>query len=186
MINRLVQFALTNRVLVFAALLAVLIGGGWTVASLPRDAYPDVTPPMVRIFTVSPGLSPVDVEKRISYPVSIAMYGLPRLDRIQSTSVFGLSRVTVYFKDGTDVYFARRLVMERLQVARQEIPEALGVPQLGPITTALGRVLMYTVENEPGYDYSLMERRTAQDWLVGRRLRTVPNVTDVLSIGGFV
>ena len=186
MVNRLVQFALANRVLVFAGLLAVLIGGGWTVATLPRDAYPDVTPPMVRIFTVSPGLSPVDVEKRISYPVSIAMYGLPQLDRIQSTSVFGLSRVTVYFKDGTDIYFARRLVMERLQVARQEIPEALGVPQLGPITTALGRVLMYTVENEPGYDYSLMERRTAQDWLVGRRLRTVPNVTDVLSIGGFV
>lgn len=140
---------------------------------------------MVQIFTASPGLSPEDVETLISYPVEISMYGLPGLKRVQSTSIFGLSRVNVYFSEDTDVYFARRLVMERLAKARAEIPGDLGEPQLGPITSGLGRVMMYTLETEPDSDISLTELRELQDWVVKPMMRTVPGVTGVLSLGGY-
>lgn len=185
MIERLIRSALANRLLtlVFAA---GLVGGGvFAFRGLPIDAFPDATPTLVQIYTVSEGLSPEDVETQISYPIEIAMYGLPDLEKVRSTSIFGLSRVDVYFEDGTDVYFARRLVLERLADARRSVPEGLGEPQLGPITTGLGRILLYDVVNEPGYDHSLTERRLAQDWIVKPQLRTVPGVTGVLSIGGF-
>ncbi|HKJ72662.1 MAG TPA: efflux RND transporter permease subunit, partial [Alphaproteobacteria bacterium] len=184
MINRLIDFALGNRllVIVFAGL---LVGGGiYSLRQTPIDAFPDATPTMVQVFTSSPGLSPEDVETLISYPIEISMYGLPNLERVQSTSIFGLSRVNIYFEDGTDIYFARRLVLERLGEARRQIPEGLGEPSLGPITSGLGRVMMYTVEVEEGYDHSPMEVRTAQDWIVKPMLRTVQGITGVLSIGG--
>jgi cobalt-zinc-cadmium resistance protein CzcA len=114
------------------------------------------------------------------------MYGLPNLERVQSKSIFGLSRVTVYFEEGTDIYFARRLVMERLQKARDRIPEGLGKPQLGPITTALGNIMMYEVKTDSATGHSLTDLRSAQDGIVKPRLRTVPNVTGVLSLGGYV
>jgi cobalt-zinc-cadmium resistance protein CzcA len=182
MIDALVRFALDNRLLVMVAVVGLGLGGYFSFKQLPVDAYPDATPTMVQIFTASEGLSPVDVETLISYPIEISMYGLPNLAKVQSTSIFGLSRVDVYFEDGTDIYFARRLVMERLAQARKDIPPGLGEPQLGPITTGLGRILMYTLE---GDQHSLMEKRTFQDWIVKPQLRTVPGVTGVLSIGGF-
>jgi len=110
---------------------------------------------------------------------------LPSIEKVQSTSIFGLSRVDVYFEDGTDIYFARRLVLERLADARRNVPEGLGEPELGPITTGLGRIMLYDIENKDGYNHSLTERRLAQDWIVKPQLRTVPGVTGVLSIGGF-
>tara|TARA_R100000353_G_scaffold161883_1_gene121914 strand:+ start:1136 stop:4243 length:3108 start_codon:yes stop_codon:yes gene_type:complete len=185
MIERLIDAALRNRLLVLVFMLGV---AGWGVLSwrqLPVDSFPDVTPSMVQIFTASPGLSPEDVETLISYPVEISMYGLPGLKRVQSTSIFGLSRVNVYFSEDTDVYFARRLVMERLAKARAEIPGDLGEPQLGPITSGLGRVMMYTLETEPDSDISLTELRELQDWVVKPMMRTVPGVTGVLSLGGY-
>ena len=185
MIERLIDVALRNRLLVLVFMLGV---AGWGVLSwrqLPVDSFPDVTPSMVQIFTASPGLSPEDVETLISYPVEISMYGLPGLKRVQSTSIFGLSRVNVYFSEDTDVYFARRLVMERLAKARAEIPGDLGEPQLGPITSGLGRVMMYTLETEPDSDISLTELRELQDWVVKPMMRTVPGVTGVLSLGGY-
>lgn len=185
MIERLIDAALRNRLLVLVFMLGV---AGWGVLSwrqLPVDSFPDVTPSMVQIFTASPGLSPEDVETLISYPVEMSMYGLPGLKRVQSTSIFGLSRVNVYFSEDTDVYFARRLVMERLAKARAEIPGDLGEPQLGPITSGLGRVMMYTLETEPDSDISLMELRELQDWVVKPMMRTVPGVTGVLSLGGY-
>ncbi|RFF29704.1 efflux RND transporter permease subunit [Wenzhouxiangella sediminis] len=185
MIDAMTRTALSNRLLVLVFAAAVLIAGIFAFRSVPIDSFPDVTPTMVQVFTASPGLSPEDVETQISYPVSIAMYGLPGLERVQSTSIFGLSRVNIYFEDGTDIYFARRLVNERLAQARQEIPEGMGNPQLGPLTTGLGRVFMYTVENVDGADYTPTELREAQDWIVKPQLRTVPGVTGVLSIGGF-
>ncbi|MES1945297.1 CzcA family heavy metal efflux pump [Salinisphaera sp. PC39] len=185
MIEGLVRLALNNRLLTLVVIAAIAGIGVLSLNRVPIDSFPDVTPPMVQVFTSSPGLSPVDVETLVSYPVSISMYGLPGLERVQSTSIFGLSRVNIYFEDGTDIYFARRLVMERLAKARREIPPGLGEPQLGPITTGLGRVMMYTVENEKGANHSLMDLRVAQDWIVKPQLRTVPGVTDVLSIGGF-
>ena len=185
MIDAMIRTALSNRLLVLVFAAAVLLAGIFAFRSVPIDSFPDVTPTMVQVFTASPGLSPEDVETQISYPVSIAMYGLPGLERVQSTSIFGLSRVNIYFEDGTDIYFARRLVNERLAQARQEIPEGMGNPQLGPLTTGLGRVFMYTVENVDGAEYTATELREAQDWIVKPQLRTVPGVTGVLSIGGF-
>ncbi len=185
MIERLIDLALRNRLMVLV-LVAGLAGAGYlSFRQVPVDSFPDVTPPMVQVYTASPGLSPVDVETLISYPVEISMYGLPGLKRVQSTSIFGLSRVNVYFEEGTGIYFARRLVMERLAKAREDIPPGLGEPQLGPITTGLGRVLLYTIRSQEGYDHSLTERRTAQDWIAKPMLRTVPGVTGVLSLGGY-
>ncbi|MGM0633371.1 MAG: efflux RND transporter permease subunit, partial [Pseudomonadota bacterium] len=143
------------------------------------------TPTLVQVYTQAPGLSPVDVETLLTYPVEMSLYGLPGLERVQSTSIFGLSRVDAYFEDGTDIYFARRLVNERLAEARREIPPEMGEPQLGPITSGLGRILMYTLENVDGGNHSLSEKRTLQDWIVKPQLRTVPGVTGVLSIGGY-
>ena len=187
MIEPLVNVSLRNRPLVLVFVAGLALAGFGAFRQVPVDSFPDVTPTMVQIFTVSPGLSPVDVETLISYPVEISMYGLPDLERVQSTSIFGLSRVNVYFKDGTDIYFARRLVMERLAQAREEIPPGLGEPALGPITSGLGRVFMYELRNKDGgtSSRSPMGLRTLQDWLVKPMLRTVPGVTEVLSIGGF-
>ncbi|MEQ9419980.1 MAG: CusA/CzcA family heavy metal efflux RND transporter, partial [Rhodospirillaceae bacterium] len=182
MIDGLVRYALNNRLLVLVAVAGLALGGYLSLKQLPVDAFPDATPTLVQIYTASEGLSPVDVETLISYPIEISMYGLPQLEKVQSTSIFGLSRVDVYFEDGTDIYFARRLVLERLAEARRGIPPGLGEPQLGPITTGLGRIMQYTLEGE---NYSLMEKRTFQDWIVKPQLRTVPGVTGVLSIGGY-
>jgi cobalt-zinc-cadmium resistance protein CzcA len=185
MIDRLIDAALENRLLMIVFVVGLVGAGYWTYREVPVDSYPDASPTVVQIFTVSPGLSPVDVEKQISYPIETAMYGIPKLDRVQSTSVFGLSRVNVYFEDGTDYFFARRLVNERLAKAREKIPAGLGEAGLGPMTTGLGRVLMYEIKNKKGADHSLMERRTAQDWIVEPILRTTKGVTAVLSVGGY-
>ena len=186
MLEQTIERVLKSRLPIFLMVAAVAVYGYFSFQDVPIDSFPDVSPPLVQVFTSSPGLSPVDVETQISYPIEISMYGLPKLDRVQSTSIFGLSRVNVYFEEGTDVYFARRLVNERLSQARNEIPEGLGNPQLGPITTGLGTVMMYQVKNKEGANNTLMERRTAQDWIVKPQLRTVPGVTGVLSLGGDV
>ncbi|MGN8224406.1 efflux RND transporter permease subunit [Gracilimonas sp. BCB1] len=186
MLEQIIDKVLKNRLTIFILVAAVALYGYFSFRDVPIDSFPDVSPTLVQVFTSSPGLSPVDVETQISYPIEISMYGLPKLDRVQSTSIFGLSRVNIYFEEGTDIYFARRLVNERLSQAKNEIPDGLGEPQLGPITTGLGTVLMYEVKNKEGYDHSLMDIRTAQDWIIKPQLRTVPGVTGVLSIGGDV
>ena len=186
MLEQIIEKVLKNRLTILILVVAVALYGYFSFRDVPIDSFPDVSPTLVQVFTSSPGLSPVDVETQISYPIEISMYGLPKLDRVQSTSIFGLSRVNIYFEEGTDIYFARRLVNERLSQAKNDIPDGLGEPQLGPITTGLGTVLMYEVKNKEGYDHSLMDIRTAQDWIVKPQLRTVPGVTGVLSIGGDV
>lgn len=186
MLEQIIDRVLKNRLTIFLMVAAVALYGYFSFQDVPIDSFPDVSPPLVQVFTSSPGLSPVDVETQISYPIEIFMYGLPKLDRVQSTSIFGLSRVNIYFEEGTDIYFARRLVMERLSKAREEIPSGLGEPQLGPITTGLGTVIMYEVTNKDTASNSQMELRTAQDWIVKPQLRTVPGVTGVLSLGGDV
>lgn len=186
MLEQIIDKVLKNRLTIFILVAAVALYGYFSFRDVPIDSFPDVSPTLVQVFTSSPGLSPVDVETQISYPIEISMYGLPKLDRVQSTSIFGLSRVNIYFEEGTDIYFARRLVNERLSQAKNEVPDGLGEPQLGPITTGLGTVLMYEVKNKEGHDHSLMDIRTAQDWIVKPQLRTVPGVTGVLSIGGDV
>lgn len=185
MTDRIIDFALRQRLLVIVAAALVLASGVWSYVRLPVDAYPDISPALVQVFTETEGLAPEEVEQLVTYPVEVAMNGLPGLERIRSVSNFGLSVVNVYFDEGTDIYFARQLVNERLQEARDQIPDGLGDPGMGPISSGLGQVLFYYLDADPER-YSLEELRTIQDWIVKRNLQTVRGVTEVLSIGGHV
>src|SRR3990172_7233605 len=183
--QRLIQFVLLNRLLIVVMGVLVLAAGIYNYRRLPVDAFPDVTPSLVQVFTETEGLAPEEVEKYVTYPVEVAMNGLPHLKEIRSVSNFGLSVINIYFADGTDIYFARQLVNERLQLAREEIPEGFGEPELGPIATGLGQILFYFVEDETG-QRTPEDIRSIQDWLIKFNLQTVPGVTEVLSLGGEV
>jgi len=180
----LIEFALSSRLLVLALGLVVAIAGFRSYVGLPVDAFPDVSPNLVQIFTETEGLSPEDVEKYVTYPVETAMNGLPGLQKTRSVSNFGLSVVNVYFQDDVDIYFARQVVNERLQEAREQIPDGFGEPAMGPISTGMGLILFYYIDDTTG-NYSLEELRTIQDWLVKFQLQTVPGVTEILGIGGY-
>ena len=182
--NKIVQFVLKNRLLILALGFLVLAGGYYSYQKLPIDAFPDVSPSLVQVFTVTEGLAPEEIEKYVTFPVEATMNGLPNLDHIRSVSNFGLSVVNIYFNDGTDIYFSRQMVNERLQEAREQIPEGFGNPQMGPISTGMGLILFYYLEDTTG-QYSLTELRTIQDWLIKYQLQTVPGVTEVLGIGGW-
>jgi cobalt-zinc-cadmium resistance protein CzcA len=182
--NALIDFSLRNRLLVLVVVTLVMIGGWWTYNRLPVDAFPDVSPNLVQVFTVTEGLAPEEVEKYVTYPVESAMTGLPGIVEVRSVSNFGLSVVNVYFEDGLDMYFCRQLVGERLGEAREQIPEGFGEPEMGPIATGMGLVLYYYLEDTTG-KYSLEELRSMQDWIVKFQLQTVPGVTEALGIGGY-
>lgn len=183
MIDRIIEFSLKNRLLVVLLSVAIVGAGALALARLPIDAFPDVSPVLVQVVTESPGLAPEEVEKLITYPVEVAMNGLPGVDHTKSISAFGISMISVYFNDDVDIYFARQLALERLQQAKEEIPPGLGEPTLGPITTGLGQIYQYVLRSE---NTDLTELRTLQDWIVKYNLRTVPGVTEVLSFGGEV
>jgi cobalt-zinc-cadmium resistance protein CzcA len=183
MINKVIEFSLKNRLLVTGLAAGVLAAGGLALSQLPIDAFPDVSPVLVQVITETPGLAPEEVEKLITYPVEVAMNGLPGVVNTKSLSAFGISQVSVYFRDDVDVYFARQLTLEKLQQAREEIPPGLGEPRLGPITTGLGQIFQYVVQDSTK---DQTELRTLQDWIVKYNLRTVPGVTEVLSFGGDV
>jgi len=184
MIERFVNIALNNRLLIIALAVLVIGAGYWSYERLPVDAFPDVSPNLAQIFTVTEGLAPEEVEKYVTYPVEVSMTGLPGVKKVRSISNFGLSVVNVYFEDGMDIYFCRQVVNERLQEAREQIPEGFGDPQMGPISTGMGLVLFYYLEDTTG-KYSDVELRTIQDWIVKFHLQTVPGVTEVLGIGGY-
>lgn len=173
-----------GRLLAALAFAFVLIGGIVTFRTMPVDAFPDVTPTLVQVFTETEGLAPEEVERYVTFPVETSMNGLPRLREVRSTSNFGLSVVNIYFEDGVDIYWARQLVGERLQQAREEIPEGFGDPGMGPITTGLGQILFYFLQTS---DENLdgVQLRTLQDWQVKFDLQTVRGVTEILSLGGF-
>ena len=183
MIDRLIGFALANRILVLSLAGAATIAGVFAALRLPIDAFPDVSPTMVQVITETPGLAPEEVEKLITYPIEVSMNGLPGVVQIKSISAFGISQVSIYFNDNVDIYFARQLCLEKLQDAKEQIPPGLGEPRLGAITTGLGQVYQYVVH---GGGLSQTELRTLQDWTVKYNLRTVPGVTEVLSFGGDV
>ncbi len=183
--HRIIVFALRNRLLVLS-LTAILVGVGlWSMIRLPIDAIPDVTNVQVQVNTNAPALSPLEVERQITLPVELAMFGLPKLQEVRSLSKFGLSQVTIIFEDGTDIYFARQQVQERLQEARQQIPEGFGTPEMGPISTGLGEIFQYKVVADPGAKQSLTDLRTLQDWIIAPQLRSVQGVAEVNSFGGF-
>ena len=182
--NKIIDFSLKNRLLLIVLGVLVLAGGYYSYRQLPIDAFPDVSPSLVQVFTVTEGLAPEEIEKYVTFPVETAMNGLPNLDHIRSISNFGLSVVNIYFDDITDLYFSRQLVNERLQEAREQIPKGFGDPQMGPISTGMGLVMFYYLEDENG-QYSLTELRSIQDWIIKYQLQTVPGVTEVLGIGGW-
>lgn len=193
MISRVIDFSLDNRVLVIAFWLLLAVLGLRSMLQLPIDAVPDVTNVQVQILTNSPGLAPEEVERFITFPVETAMSGLPRVNELRSVSKFGLSAVTVVFEEGTDIYWARQLVSERLSEAREQIPAGYGEPGMGPISSGLGEIYQFEVKGEPmcadgAADteacYTPMELRTLLDWFVNFQLRSVPGIVEVNSFGG--
>lgn len=178
------RFVIHNKLLILALSLFIMSAGFFGYKQLPLDAFPDVSPNLVQIFTETEGLAPEEVEKYITYPIEAAMNGLPELEKIRSVSNFGLSVVNVYFSDNVDIYFARQLVGERIQEARDKIPEGMGEPSLGPISTGMGLILFYYLEDTTG-QYDLEQLRTLHDRIVKFNLQTVTGVTEVLGIGGF-
>lgn len=183
MLNSIVDISLRYKVLVLVGFLLVVAFGVQAFRTVPVDAFPDVTPVQVNIYTESPGLAAEDVEKLLTFPVETAVAGLPGVEEIRSVSLFGLSYVSVYFKDNVDIYFARRLVGEKLIEARERIPEGYGEPELGPNSSGLGQVFWYAVESSDK-KLSTMDLRTLQDWNVRLMLRTASGVDDVVSWGG--
>ncbi len=191
MLERTIRFAIAHRWLVLILALGLAGLGAWNFTRLPIDAVPDITNVQVQINTEAPGYSPLESEQRVTFPIETALAGLPRIEHTRSVSRYGLSQVTVVFEDGTDLYFARQLVNERLQSVRQQLPEGIE-PKLGPIATGLGEIFMYTLESEPGalkddgQPWTPTELRTLQDWVVRPQLRNLKGVTEVNTIGGYV
>ena len=183
-LSRVVSGALQNRLMVIVMAVLVMLAGWLSYAGLPVDAFPDVSPNLVQVFTVTEGLAPEEIETYVTFPIEMAMNGLPGVEQIRSVSNFGLSVVNVYFDDRIDIYFARQVVGERLQEAREQIPDGFGDPQMGPISTGMGQILFYYLEDTTG-KFSLEELRAIQDWTIKYQLQTVPGVTEVLGIGGW-
>jgi len=190
MLERLIAFAIRHRWLMMVLTAGLIAVGVWSFQRLPIDATPDITNVQVQINTEAPGYSPLESEQRVTYPIETALAGLPRLDYTRSLSRYGLSQVTVVFKDGTDLFFARQQVAERLQQVKSQLPQGLE-PELGPIATGLGEIFMYTVEADPaarkrdGTPWTSTDLRTLQDWVVRPQLRNTPGVTEVNTIGGY-
>ncbi len=189
-LDRIIGASIAHRWLMMSLTLVLVAVGIWSFTKLPIDATPDITNVQVQINTAAPGYSPLETEQRITYPVETVMAGLPRMEQARSLSRYGLSQVTVVFEDGTDIYFARQQVAERLQQVKSQIPDGLD-PQLGPISTGLGEIFMYTIDADPkarkpdGTAYTATDLRTLQDWVIRPQLRNVPGVTEVNTIGGF-
>ncbi|MCX5566044.1 CusA/CzcA family heavy metal efflux RND transporter [Alcaligenes phenolicus] len=190
MFDRLIQFVVEQRWLVLLATLGVAALGVFNYSRLAIDAVPDITNVQVQINASAPGYSPLETEQRITYPIETVMAGLPGLQQTRSLSRYGLSQTTVVFEDGTDIYFARQLVNQRLQEAKESLPEGI-TPVMGPISTGLGEIFLWTVEAEPdakkpdGGPYTLTDLRELQDWVIKPQLRNVRGVTEVNTIGGY-
>lgn len=191
MLERIIYFSIKQRWFVLAAVLGVCVLGAFNFTKLPIDAVPDITNVQVQINTDAPGLSPLETEQRITYPIETAIAGIPNLDNTRSLSRYGLSQVTVVFEEGTDIYFARQLINERIQQVRSQLPPG-SEPTMGPISTGLGEIFMFTVESEQnarkpdGSAYTPMDLRTLQDWVVRPQMRNLDGVSEVNTIGGNV
>ena len=183
-VQRIIQWSLQNRFIVLIASLLILAMGFVAATQIPLDAVPDLTNVQVQVLTNSPALGPEEVEQFITFPIENAMSGVPNVDEIRSISRFGLSAVTVTFHDGTDIYWARNQVNERLQRARENIPPGMGTPELGPIATGMSEIYQFEVRSKPGFNYSLSELRSMLDWQIAFQLRSVQGVVEVNTFGG--
>ncbi len=190
MLPRIIGFSIRQRWLIMAIVAALVAIGLWSASKLPIDAVPDITNVQVQINTKAEGFSPLEAEQRITYPIETALAGVPKLDYTRSVSRYGLSQVTVVFEDGTDLYFARQLVNERLQAAKAQLPPGIE-PQMGPTATGLGEIFMYSVTTKPGARqpdgsaWTPTDLRTLHDWVVRPQLRNVPGVAEVNTVGGY-
>ena len=181
MINKIISFAMRQRLFIILGVIALIIGGITAALKLPIDAVPDITTNQVQIFTVAPALAPQEIERLVSYPIEIAMQNLPDIEEVRSVSKFGLSVVTVIFKDNVETYFGRQIVFEKLQEAKGDLPPGLSEPELGPVTTGLGEIYQYEILGE---GYSPMDLRTIQDWIIKRQLAGTPGLAEVNTFGG--
>ena len=172
MLNWIIGWSLRNRLIVLLGTLGFIIWGGYSMWSLPIDAFPDTTPVQVQINTVAPSLTPEEVEQQITIPVENVISGLPGLIDVRSISRFGLSQLTVTFEEGTDIYFARQVVSERLNSAK--LPDGIDRPQMGPVATGLGEVFHYIVTGKGDNPASLTELTTLHEWVIEPQLRQVP------------
>jgi len=190
MFERLIRFAIEQRWLVMLAVAAMAGLGIYSYQKLPIDAVPDITNVQVQINTQSAGYSPLETEQRVTFPIETAMAGLPNLEQTRSLSRYGLSQVTVIFKDGTDIYFARQMINERLQEAKESLPAGI-TPKMGPVSTGLGEIYLWTVETQDGAKkpdgtpYTPTDLREIQDWIIKPQLRNVTGVTEINAIGGY-
>lgn len=186
MLTGLIRAAIAQRLVVLLGMAALVVGAWFALPRLNLDAFPDVTNIQVTVNTEAPGLAAEEVEQLITYPVEAAMFALPDVEDVRSISKTGLSLITVVFKEGTDIYFARQLVFQQLQQARADIPESAGTPEIGPNTSGLGVVFQYVLYAEDGAAHDLAALRSINDWIVKLLLLPVEGVTDVLSFGGEV
>jgi len=188
MLDKVIHFSIKNKMIIGLFTLALIIWGGYSLTKLPIDAVPDITNNQVQVITVSPSLAAEDIERLVTFPVEQTMANIPGIEEVRSFSRFGLSVVTIVFKDEIDVYWARQQVNERLNEAKTIIPQGVGIPELAPVTTGLGEIYQYVIHTKKGYEkkYSPMELRTIQDWIVRRQLLGTEGVADVSSFGGYL
>lgn len=183
MLKSIIDFSLKQKFVALSLVILMAAGGIFSLSDIPINSQPDVTPVQVLVITKAGQYSPYDVERLVSYPIETSMNGLPNVKEVRSISQFGLSAVTVLFEEGTDIYFARQQVSQRVQSIAEELPDGVSTPNLGPISTAMGEIVQYVVR---GQNHSLTELRTIQDWLIAPQLKTVDGVTEINSFGGFV
>jgi cobalt-zinc-cadmium resistance protein CzcA len=188
MLSKIIQFSIKNKLVILLGVFALILGGVYSISKLPIDAVPDITNNQVLIITSVPSAGAPDVERLITVPIEQATRNIPGMIEQRSFSRFGLSLVTLVFNDDIDIYWARQQVSERLVTVKSQMPEGMGIPELGPLTTGLGEIYQYVLRTKKGYEgkYSLTELRTMQDWIVRKQLLGTPGVADVSSFGGAV
>lgn len=186
MLNKIIHFSIKNKLIIGIMTLGLIGWGIWSASKLPVDALPDVTNNQVQILTRAPTLAAQEVEQFITYPVERALSNVQGIEEMRSFSRFGISVITIVFKEDINIYFARQLITEKLKIAESQIPKGMGVPEMGPVTTGLGEVYQYVVHPKKGSEqkYSAMDLRTMQDWIVGRQLTGIPGVAEVSGFGG--
>jgi len=188
MLNKIIHFSIHNKLVIGLFTLALITWGSYSLTKLPIDAVPDITDNQVMVITVTPTLAAQEVERLITFPVEQTMASIPNIQEIRSFSRFGLSLVTIVFKEQVDIYWARQQINERLSLAAKQIPEGIGTPEMAPVTTGLGEIYQYVIHAKPGFEkkYDAMELRTIQDWIVKRQLLGTPGVAEVSGFGGYV
>ena len=188
MLDKIIHFSIKNKIVIGLFTIALIIWGSYSLTQLPIDAVPDITNNQVQVITSSPSLAAGEIERLVTFPVEQTMATIPGIEEVRSFSRFGLSVVTIVFKDNVDVYWARQQVNERLTEAKTIIPDGVGSPELAPVTTGLGEIYQYVIHTKKGYEnkYSATDLRTIQDWIVRRQLLGTEGVADISSFGGFL